>query len=136
MNFNGKFWHKPGHLGMTRAELLEKLNNAGGGNANIDIIFADITTSPVSVSKSYTDIMASVATNAVILIAKDNDRTLLFRLMGADSTQITFECDINQLQSDDNIVVFTKIYIFIASDNTISIDYEGPYKASVTAYTP
>ena len=28
MNFNGKFWHKPGHLGMTRAELKEAL--AGG----------------------------------------------------------------------------------------------------------
>lgn len=33
MNFNGKYWHKPGHLGMTRAELLEKLNGEGGGGS-------------------------------------------------------------------------------------------------------
>lgn len=31
MLFNGKFYNKPGHLGMTRAGLLEKLNGGGGG---------------------------------------------------------------------------------------------------------
>lgn len=29
MNFNGKFWHKPGHLGMTTAQLKEALAGAG-----------------------------------------------------------------------------------------------------------
>lgn len=35
MLFNGKYYNKPGHLGMTRAELLEKLNGGGGGGATI-----------------------------------------------------------------------------------------------------
>lgn len=31
MNFNGKFWHKPGHLGMTTAQVKEALQGGGGG---------------------------------------------------------------------------------------------------------
>ena len=30
MNFNGKFWHKPGHLGMTTAQVKEALAGGGG----------------------------------------------------------------------------------------------------------
>ena len=48
MNFNGKFWHKPGHLGMTTAQVKEALES--GGNNFIDIkeiaptMFSDIET--------------------------------------------------------------------------------------------
>lgn len=31
MNFNGKYWHKPGHLGMTTAQVKEALQGGGGG---------------------------------------------------------------------------------------------------------
>lgn len=36
MLFNGKYYNKPGHLGMTRAELKEALQGGGGGGYDPD----------------------------------------------------------------------------------------------------
>ena len=41
MNFNGKFWHKAGHLGMTTAQVKEALQGGGGGGALPEITSAD-----------------------------------------------------------------------------------------------
>ena len=46
MLFNGKYYNKPGHLGMTRAELKEALAGGGGGGitGKIKITSTNITT--------------------------------------------------------------------------------------------
>ena len=37
MLFNGKYYNKPGHLGLTRQQLKEALEGGGGGVKNIDV---------------------------------------------------------------------------------------------------
>ena len=39
MLFNGKYYNKPGHLGMTRAELKEALAGGGGGGLLIPVVY-------------------------------------------------------------------------------------------------
>lgn len=41
MNFNGKYWHKAGHLGMTTAQVKEAL--AGGGGGGIKTVTVELT---------------------------------------------------------------------------------------------
>ena len=45
MNFNGRFYNKPGHLGMTRQQLKDALAGGGGGGTIIEKIgyYADNT---------------------------------------------------------------------------------------------
>ena len=58
MLFNGKYYNKPGHLGMTRAELLEKLN--GGGGSPIDPITIVIPASDLpTITSTYKDYTVS-----------------------------------------------------------------------------
>lgn len=45
MNFNGRYWHKPGHLGMTTAQVKEALQGGGGYN-------------PLTENKTYTVLTA------------------------------------------------------------------------------
>lgn len=139
MLFNGKYYNKPGHLGMTRSELLEKLNGGGGGGGgyqNIDIVYGKETGGAVTISKSFNDILASTENNAVILILQTGDRSLLFDLVQSDGNHITFSHDVAQLEVHDEIVIFSSTFIGIAPDNTVSVGSEGPYKVSVTPYIP
>lgn len=41
MLFNGKYYNKPGHLGMTRQQLIEALAGGGGGGKKGTITFAN-----------------------------------------------------------------------------------------------
>lgn len=67
MNFNGKFWHKPGHLGMTTAQVKEAL--AGGGGDVFAVIFTYDTDHYVS-NKTWAEITEAVS-NGKIIIAQD-----------------------------------------------------------------
>jgi hypothetical protein len=60
MNFNGKYWHKPGHLGMTTAQLKEALAGGGGGGTPIDPITIVIPASDLpTITSTYKDYAVS-----------------------------------------------------------------------------
>lgn len=63
MLFNGKYYNKPGHLGMTRQQLKDALAGGGGGGGIPDTLFVKITYDPdtetYSSNMTYEEIAAA-----------------------------------------------------------------------------
>lgn len=74
MLFNGKYYNKPGHLGMTRAELLEKLNGGGGGGVNMLIANIEIgppPTEPISCDKTFAEMKTVLQNGGAVIVYSD-----------------------------------------------------------------
>lgn len=97
MLFNGKYYNKPGHLGMTRAELKEALQGGGGSDFSsirgkfIDIIvtggvITSVTANGVSITPSdffttpYIDILLTLSVVSIVGLTVD----------GLSGTQVYF----------------------------------------------
>lgn len=68
MNFNGRFYNKPGHLGMTRAELKEALQGGGGGYDPDEVSKLTVVLSPA-------DMLSLLGGTAVTATAVNYDKT-------------------------------------------------------------
>ena len=88
MLFNGKYYNKPGHLGMTRAELLEKLNNGGSINF-VDFEYNSIEELFISV-KPADDVLADVKNGTLFCRFKDEDAYGFGMILTVDGSSVTF----------------------------------------------
>lgn len=93
MLFNGKYYNKPGHLGMTTEELKEALAGGGGGIFLVTLSFED--GNPV-LNKNFTEIMNGIkAGQYPVLIAPSIPKyaNMLLWYAGNDSAKIMFRHD-------------------------------------------
>ena len=118
------FYNKKGHLGMTRAELLEKLN---GGVFVVN--FADDGEGGVVCDKTYDEIDQHAQNNELILGYNTNDKEV-FTFLGTSGGPNSYTFMFLDIDAEENalIIFFNKIQIF--SDNSI---IKAPLTATVAA---
>lgn len=90
MLFNGKYYNKPGHLGMTRAELLEALQGGGGG---IETVTVELTADEALSIYQGNNVIKSIeisGTPGIMAITTPDGNSLLCYLSVITATTLTW----------------------------------------------
>lgn len=118
MLFNGKYYNKPGHLGMTRTELLEKLNGGGGGGGN----FVTITDDGENITCDHTyDELYENVSDYNFRVAYPSDTTSI-----AHAARFNDRNQIIEVFVLSDMLAELKKYT-IHSDNSITVQYGSTY---------
>ena len=140
MNFNGKFWHKPGHLGITTTEVKKalqalptpeagdagkvvivneaedgyELGEAGGGGIP-DLLVVDTSTFVSSVP--LTDIMAHLTAKKPVIVVHQG---MIHTYASENSTSMTFQR--SRVVKSGETVYFRAFNVKIKDDNSVEYD--------------
>ena len=118
MLFNGKYYNKPGHLGMSRAELLEKLNGS-----SIFVEFSSDEEENLHCNKTYAEIAECVENNVPIFGVYSNDNMPLQFIGATSPTSLGFAFNTFEFDSDNNKFIVTQTLYQIGANNTLNYAY-------------
>lgn len=126
MNFNGKFWHKPGHLGMTTAQVKEAL--AGAGKLDYEVV--NVTED--GFDKSFAEIYAWLNDEKIIIVTNGTSISTKVYYMDEHTIRIVFDdYDFDSLNSR---IVFNRVEITLLDDNTFAAaEIEGIVSATIVS---
>lgn len=138
MLFNGKYYNKPGHLGMTRAELLEKLNGGGDGGDIVTVKGALTSPTTATLDKTYSEIKQFLDDGkAVEFLIKAGQIYFTFYFDGYADDDMVFRSE--NISIDENYtprrLTITEIIIYVNADDSIEAYSEGPQYVEVTPVT-
>ena len=125
MLFNGKYYNKPGHLGMTRQELKEAL--AGGGVFVVN--FADDGEGSWVCDKTYEEIDQHAQNNDLILGYNTDDKEV-YNFMGTSGGPNSYTFMFLDIDAEENALNIYYNKIVILSNNSITAT---PVYATVAA---
>lgn len=116
MLFNGKYYNKPGHLGMTRQQLLEKLN----GSSIFVVEFSSDEEENLHCNKTYAEIAECVENNVPIFGVYINDNIPLQFIGATSSTSFGFVFNIFEFDSDNNQFIASQNMYQIGANDTVN----------------
>lgn len=119
MLFNGKYYNKPGHLGMTRQQLLEKLN----GSSIFVVEFSTDEEENLHCNKTYAEIAECVENNVPIFGVYTNDNMPLQFIGATSPTSLGFTFTVFEFDGDNNKFIASQTMYQIGANDTLNSTY-------------
>ena len=117
MNFNGKFWHKPGHLGMTTAQVREAL--ASGVPLFVITLGYDEGDNPIF-DKTRAEIFSAIEGGKYPVLIEPSTG-FIYNYAGTTGTNaLLFQNNIIWFDVDNNEIQINNVEYSIAVDNTVT----------------